>query len=244
MISSNRRWLPSGAFGSGIFNGKTGVQIQNKFNDYNRLLIADLPIGNNSGNHQCKHVQTLKVGPEVYKEFSYVLERQVYEKDYKAIARPFETYVSKRLEDAQGTLSVCDKQTCCELQFEMNDDLDFELDDYFNYYLIAFSGENISQDPTVGWYQEICSLVIYDELTKEYKISSSTHFDKLVLRGTFNTTNIFPNVMSTDLQIVAKHRWSFKQERNEAEIALKKLKSPIALVSLFARNYDLDPNLD
>lgn len=45
MISANQRDLSTGSFGSGIFSNKTGVQIQSKFNDYDRLLIAELPKG-------------------------------------------------------------------------------------------------------------------------------------------------------------------------------------------------------
>jgi len=240
IVTSNRRLLEIGSFGSLIASANTGVRVQSKLNDNKRLLIAELPIGNNTKNHKCTHTQRETVGSDIYKADRKSLKKQVGRKNYKPLETPFELFQSKQLEKTEGSVSVCDGVTCCELDYKMKESFNYDGDDYFNYYLIAGNRKSKSQDPLIDWQEENCSLVIYDKLKKEYKITSSTRFKKLILKGTFNTAAIFPNVLSKNLEVVPKQKWTFKQDNQTSEISFKNLRNSITLVTLYARDYDLD----
>lgn len=120
----------------------------------------------------------------------------------------------------------------------MNDKFNFASD---NYYLIANSRLRKSPKDLIARYEESCALVSYHQSKNEYKIVASTHFDKLNLRGKFNTTEIFPNILSSALYTVPKHKWSLKQVYNEAELSFStQIKRPITFVTLYGRIYEKD----
>lgn len=106
--------------------------------------------------------------------------------------------------------------------------------------MAAISRLKQSADPAVAWYEQSCSLVSKHQTMPEYKLVASTHFDKLVLRGKFNTTTILPNVMSSVFYVVPAHKWSFKQVYNEAELSFNNLRRPITFATLYGRVFEKD----
>lgn len=119
----------------------------------------------------------------------------------------------------------------------MNDKFNFVSD---NYYLIANSRLKKSKDKLTSIYEQVCALVSYNQYKSEYKIVASTHFDKLAIRGKFNTTEVFPYLLSSALYIIPKHKWQFKQIYNETELSFNNIKRPILLASLYGRVYEKD----
>lgn len=187
---------------------------------------------------KCSHFEPMRIAEETYQQFSPAMARNTFFSDYRVSHVPLSLFQSKRLENTEGKLTeVCDKTVCCELEWKMNDKFNFASD---NYYLAAISRLKQSTDSAVAWYEQSCSLVSYHLSKPEYKLVSSTHFDKLSLRGKFNTTTILPNVMSSVFYVVPSHKWSFKQVYNEAELSFTNLRRPITFVTLYGRVFEKD----
>ena len=187
---------------------------------------------------KCSHFDSLRTAEETYHQFSSAFRTNTFFSDYRANHIPFHLFQSKRLENTEGNLTnVCDKSVCCELEWKMNDKFNFASD---NYYLAAISRLKQTADPAVALYEESCSLVSKHQSKPEYKLVSSTHFDRLSLRGKFNTTTILPNVMSSVFYVVPSHKWSFKQVYNEAELSFANLRRPITFVTLYGRVFERD----
>jgi len=277
ILGAGKRKLNEGVFGSGIYNGKLGVRLQTSFDNHDRLLVADLPIGslNNanddssiSANEQidsetmeysnldvldsngkiidvnsidrgkCSHFEPVRVTEETYQENSYVFKDNTFLSSFKPLQVPFDLYTTKRIESTEGKImDLCDKGVCCEIEWKMNDKLNFVSD---NYFLAVVSRLKESVDPKISFYEENCALISYHQSQPQYKIVASTHFDKLILRGKFNTTEIYPTVLSSALYLVPRHKWNFKQLYNEAELSFNNVKRPILYVSLYGRVYDKD----
>lgn len=276
ILNAGKRDLKRGIFGSGIFNGKTGIRVQTSFDNHNRLLIADLPTGSlNNGNDEssisenekvdietieysnldnletmgkidvnelekgkCSHFEPVRITEETYQEFSYMFKENTFLNSFKPLQTSFDLYTKKRLENTMGKLSeLCDKDVCCELEWKMNERFNFVSD---NYFLAVISRKKKSIDPTINWYEQNCALISYHQSQPIYKLIASTHFDKLILRGRFNTTQIYPSILSSALYSIPKHKFNFKQIHNEAEISFDNLKFPITFVSLYGRLYDRD----
>lgn len=276
ILSANHRNFKSSEMGSSIVNGKNGVRVQSSFDNHDRLLVADLPIGsvnnnnddsainlnekidietleysnldpfdpnskvdvNEYGKAKCSHFEPVRIAEETYQELSYVFKDNTFLIDYKGLQTPMSLFKTKRLENTEGKISeLCDKSVCCELEWKMNDKFNFASD---NYYLIANSRLKKSDNDLVARYEESCALVSYHQSKNEYKIVASTHFDKLNLRGKFNTTEIFPNILSSALYTIPKHKWTFKQVYNEAELSFTNIKRPITFATLYGRIYEKD----
>ena len=187
---------------------------------------------------KCSHFDSLRIAEETYQQFSYVFRDNTFFGDYRASHVPLNLFQAKRLENTEGSLTnVCDKSVCCELEWKMNSRFNFASD---NFYLAAISRLKQSADPSMAWFEQSCSLVSKHQSKPEYKLVSSTHFDKLSLRGKFNTTTILPNVMSSVFYVVPSHKWSFKQVYNEAELSFNDLRRPITFVTLYGRVFEKD----
>ena len=187
---------------------------------------------------KCSHFEPVRIAEETFQQFSSAFRSNTFFSDYRVSHIPLSLFQTKRLENTEGKLTnVCDKSLCCELEWKMNDKFNFASD---NYYLAAISRLKQSTDPAVAWYEQSCSLVSYHLSKPEYKLVSSTHFDKLSLRGKFNTTTILPNVMSSVFYVVPSHKWSFKQVYNEAELSFANLRRPITFVTLYGRVFEKD----
>lgn len=187
---------------------------------------------------KCSHFEPVRVAEETYQEFSYVFRTNTFFNDYRVNHIALNLFQSKRLENTEGKLTnVCDKTVCCELEWKMNDKFNFASD---NYYLAAISRLKQSADSNVNWYEQSCSLVSYYQSKPEYKLVSSTHFDKLILRGKFNTTTILPSVISSAFYLVPKHKWEYKQIYSEAELSFNNVRRPITFINLYGRVYEKD----
>lgn len=239
ILSANRRHLSIGAFGSGIYS-KNAAKVQTSFNNRKLLVIADLPVArSNVSEDECTYTNQVEISDEIYKKHSDLLLRNTYYTSYKQRQVPFNAFEHKKLKTKEGNLTnVCNEDVCCDLIWKMNDNFEFSQD---KFYLVVLNGIKEKMTKTDSFYEENCALVAYQKKKKNYKLFTSTHFDKLVLRGRFNTNTIYPNVLSNGLKIVSKNEWTFKQNGTEAEISIENLEKSIQSVSLYARNYDKDP---
>lgn len=239
ILSANKRHLKIGAHGSGIFT-KNGAKVQTTFNNRDFLMIADLPVaGSNANEDDCSYTNKVEISDEIYKKHSDLLNENTYYSTYKPKHTSFDAFEHKKLKTKEGNLTnVCYKDVCCDLTWKMNDDFEFGQD---KFYLIATSRVKMTMTNTDSFYEENCVLVSYHKKQKKYKLFTSTHFDKIVLKGRFKTDVIYPNVLSNGLKIVSKKNWSFKQNGTEAEISVGNLEESIKSVTLYGRNYKKDP---
>lgn len=243
VLAANRRNLSIGAFGSGIY-GSDGVKVQTPFNSQERLLIAELPIGLSKRKQakledwECKHRDKINIKAKFYNGLGDALKDNEDIGDYKQkFAIPFDSYKTKQLKGKQGSIKdLCEGEICCDVQWKKKGGS--QSDDF---YLAVSNQVHKSQDPASSWYEESCVLFNYDTDEKEYKLTSSTRFAKLELKGRFNTTDVFPNVISSKLAVTPKRYWDFKQSNGEAQINLKKSKKPVNFATLYARNFAKDP---
>ena len=241
VLAANKRNLSRGAFGSGIYTGD-GVKVQTPFSN-ERLLIAELPIGLSKRKKvkledwECKHTDKIHIKAKFYNGLDDALADNKDIDDYKQkFAIPFDSYKTKQLKGKQGSIKdLCEGETCCDVQWRRSSS---NSDDF---YLAVSNQVRKSQDPNSNWAEESCLLFNYDTDEKQYKLSSSTRFSKLELKGRFNTTDVFPNVVSSKLALTPKRYWDFKQSNGEAQISLKKSYKPVNFVTLYARNFAEDP---
>lgn len=243
ILAANRRNLSIGAYGSGIYTGD-GVKVQTPFSE-ERLLIAELPIGVSKRKKakledwECKHTDKIHIKAKLYGDgLGDALEDNKAIGDYKQkFAIPFDSLQTKQLKGKQGSIKdLCEGDVCCDVEWKKK--TSSKSDDF---YLAVSNQVRTSQDPESNWYEEACLLFNYDTDEKEYKLSSSTRFTKLQLKGRFNTTDVFPNVISSKLAVTPTRYWTFKQSNGEAQIDLKKSNKPVNFVTLYARNFAKDP---
>ena len=243
VLAANRRNFSLGGFGSGIYSSD-GVKVQTTFNNDERLLIAELPIGLSKRKKakledwECKHTDKIHIKAKLYNGLGDDLADNKDIGDYKQkFAAPFDSYNTKQLKGKQGSIKDhCEGEICCDVQWKKK--VDSKSDDF---YLAVSNQVRESQDPASNWYEESCLLFNYDTDAKQYKLTSSTRFTKLELKGRFNTTDVFPNVISSKLTVTPKRYWNFKQTNGEVQINLKKSSKPVNFVTLYARNFAKDP---
>lgn len=133
VLAANNRHYEIGGFGSGIYT-KDSVKVQTTY-DNRLLVIADLPkVHSNKTidqNGKCNYIKKVKIGKSEYKEFNYIL-KNFGQKHCNPILEPKNLLKLIPLNSNEGKINrTCAADVCCELEWKINPDYDYTIDDYY-----------------------------------------------------------------------------------------------------------------
>ncbi|XP_029452439.1 pantetheinase [Rhinatrema bivittatum] len=147
----------------------------------------------------------------------------------------FDLYTFTRLVDAEGDLTVCQKDLCCHLSYRMVKKRDDEA-----YVLGVFNGLHVVEGE---YYLQVCTLLKCKNLNLatcgEPTENSLTMFEEFSLSGTFSTNYVFPEVLLSGVQLAPGDFQVLIDGRliSKSRISTK----PILTITLFGRWYEKDP---
>lgn len=142
------------------------------------------------------------------------------------------------LETRNGTLKVCQNNLCCSLTYEYTPG---KTSSEEKYALGTFDGLHTKEGQ---YYQQICTVLRCKGIDKsscgEPVTESDTTFSLIDLRGNFKHDHVFPEVLTTGVNL-AFNAWQF--DKTEHRIYLNKsIDKPLLSAALYGRVYSLDLN--
>ncbi|XP_027794288.2 pantetheinase isoform X1 [Marmota flaviventris] len=145
----------------------------------------------------------------------------------------FDEFTFVELTEIAGNYTVCQKELCCHLSYEMSEKRSDEV-----YALGAFDGLHVVEG---RYYLQICTL-LKCETTDLHTCggsvdTASTRFESFSLSGTFGTQYVFPEVLLSDVQLAPKE---FQVSSDGRLFSLKPTSGPLLTVTLFGRVYEKD----
>jgi predicted amidohydrolase len=237
LLAANQH-LPAFAFlGSGIYScGEVKAYVFDPLATKDqRLLIAtlqDLEVSSQglkahapmTSNTDLKRVETRRESQEasIKKDNVHTFEAKIMK----------DIYQMKKLESTKASLSVCQNELCCKLDYKIGQHLEE------HYAVGVFRGRH----NTDGYYLEVCILLKCagpsDEQCGTNVESASTVFDFIQLSGNFTSTaTVYPEIMTSGLKLAAKRAMNVS---GHASMATEGLKEPVISAVLLGRDYSKD----
>nr|XP_010986984.2 pantetheinase isoform X2 [Camelus dromedarius] len=146
----------------------------------------------------------------------------------------FDEYTFLELKGVTGNYTVCQKDLCCHLSYQMSEKRSDEV-----YALGAFDGLHTVEG---SYYLQICTLLkckTMDLHTCGDSVeTASTRFEMFSLSGTFGTQYVFPEVLLSEVQLAPGQ---FQVSSDGRLFSPKPLSGPVLTVTLFGRLYEKDP---
>lgn len=134
----------------------------------------------------------------------------------------------------EGSLTVCQKDLCCHLSYEMAGKQEDEV-----YVLGAFDGLHVVEGQ---YYLQICTLLkckSTDLNTCGQPVETAqTEFEMISLSGTFGTNYVFPEVLYSEVQLAPGE---FEVLNDGRFVSKTRPTKPVVTVTLFGRWYAKDP---
>ncbi|XP_004483701.1 pantetheinase [Dasypus novemcinctus] len=149
----------------------------------------------------------------------------------------FDEFTFVALTGSTGNYTVCQKDLCCHLNYQMSEKRSDEV-----YALGAFDGLHTVEGT---YYLQICILLkckTTDIRTCGDSVeTASTRFDMFSLSGTFGTQYVFPEVLLSEIQLAPGE---FQVSSDGRLFSLQPISKPILTVTLFGRVYEKDSTSD
>ncbi|XP_033619128.1 pantetheinase isoform X2 [Fukomys damarensis] len=145
----------------------------------------------------------------------------------------FDEYIFVELKGITGNYTVCQKDLCCHLSYQMSEKRSDEV-----YALGAFDGLHTAEG---CYYLQICTLLKCK--TTDLKScggsvdTAATRFEAFSLSGTFGTQYVFPEVLLSEVQLAPGE---FQVTSDGRLLSLRPTSRPVLTVTLFGRLYDKD----
>ncbi|XP_012928168.1 pantetheinase isoform X2 [Heterocephalus glaber] len=145
----------------------------------------------------------------------------------------FDEYIFVELKGITGNYTVCQKDLCCHLSYQMSEKRSDEV-----YALGAFDGLHTAEG---RYHLQICTVL----KCKTPDVQScggsvdtaATRFEMFSLSGTFGTQYVFPEVLLSEVQLAPRE---FQVTSDGRLLSLQPTSRPVLTVTLFGRLYDKD----
>lgn len=225
LLAANQNQPLASMYGSGIYTcGEPKVYLFEPWaSKERRLMVASLPVTpsariskGSEGLGKILNNNTEMKLPWQRKTFKCKMQDDIYD--------------VVQIEQNKGSLSVCQNRLCCNLQYEIANDLKD------TYVLGVFRGLH----STDHYFIEACILVKVidiDNCGSQVK-TSSTIFTNFQLSGNFtSSTQVFPEILVSGMELVSKDDM---QVSGHAVMTVEKMKYPLVCAVLFGRDYSKD----
>ncbi|XP_048210058.1 pantetheinase [Perognathus longimembris pacificus] len=145
----------------------------------------------------------------------------------------YDEYTFVELTGITGNYTVCQKDLCCHLHYQMSEKRSDEI-----YALGAFDGLHTVEG---RYYLQVCTMLkckTTDRHTCGASVDkASTWFEMFSLSGTFGTQYVFPEVLLSEVWLAPGE---FKVSSDGRLLSVKATSGPVLSVSLFGRVYEKD----
>ncbi|XP_037700472.1 pantetheinase [Choloepus didactylus] len=145
----------------------------------------------------------------------------------------FDEFTFVELMGSTGNYTVCQKDLCCHLNYQMSEKRPDEV-----YALGAFDGLHTVEGT---YYLQICTLLkcrTTDVRTCGDSVeTASTRFEMFSLSGNFGTQYVFPEVLLSEIQLAPGE---FQVSSDGRLFSQKPTSGPVLTVTLFGRVYERD----
>nr|XP_014711629.1 vascular non-inflammatory molecule 3 [Equus asinus] len=147
----------------------------------------------------------------------------------------FDEFTFTELQKNTGNYTVCQKDLCCHLTYQMSEKRTDEM-----YALAAFDGLHTVEGQ---YYLQICTLLKCQ--TTELRTcgepagSAFTRFEEFSLSGTFGTSYVFPQLILSGSQLAPERHYEVSQDgrlRSRGGAPL-----PVLVMALYGRVFEKDP---
>ncbi|XP_005389274.2 PREDICTED: pantetheinase [Chinchilla lanigera] len=142
-------------------------------------------------------------------------------------------YIFVELKEITGNYTVCQKDLCCHLSYQMSEKRSDEV-----YALGAFDGLHTVEG---RYYLQICTLLkcktTVVQSCGDSADTAATKFEMFSLSGTFGTQYVFPEVLLSEVQLAPRE---FQVTSDGRLLSLQPTSSPVLTVTLFGRVYGKD----
>ncbi|GAB6023861.1 Nitrilase, member 2 [Chamberlinius hualienensis] len=241
LLAANLFLPQEGFMGSGLYSGQDGPvsYIYSSDNINGTLLVNKLPCYQRS-NHSKYNENRAKTNPDgsIDSPFHFIKHQNMKE------------FVGSALSEDDGQIEVCQGTICCDVLYEYRN---HSSGSSRKYWLVMHQG-NISEADLYTFNGEICSVLWCDngELSLDTCAVNNRNlanitdlFNSLVITSNFTTPYIFPSVLMNDFTPLSNNLWTSSIDISESTIrsslVINKTDSAILAVTLYARNYSLDP---
>lgn len=226
LLAANMKDRSSRSIGSGIYSGRSGALVYKhdvNGDGFPSLLIANVKTGSND------HCDDNDCDPEPKTiTFDFKADKGSY--PIQQLPLSHFTYVNVSKTDLNET--VCDGSFCCSLDGRVEPDS-----------RLVFGVTNrIRQSSTVtdySWCEEACVVMAVDT-RGQISLTTTAHFKNLAMAASFTTDSVYPSVLGSNLQLLHTTEWHVTSSNLTFELKTHTRK-PIAVVGLYGRCYDRDP---
>ncbi|XP_003465665.1 pantetheinase isoform X1 [Cavia porcellus] len=145
----------------------------------------------------------------------------------------YDEYIFVELKGITGNYTVCQKDLCCHLSYQMSEKRSDEV-----YALGAFDGLHTAEGQ---YYLQVCTLLKCKttnvQSCGDSVDTAATRFEMFSLSGTFGTQYVFPEVLLSEVQLAPREFQVMSDGRLQS---LQPTSRPLLTVTLFGRFYDRD----
>lgn len=242
MLASNKHNPSRGILGSGIFRGAySSSQYVYNPDGKSKLILAKIPLSrersfindsftvfsfgsNHTGNNLTSGVCSTKIlGPPKSKF------------DYRCNEEDLTNYTLIKLEKSSERITACNNGLCCHLYYKLRN---FHGEDY--YFVVRNATFKLEAYPISV---EICMVTRCDPFEGKrcsvFPTKAITVFGELSMKANFTTKYVYPNILTSGVQLLNVDKWVF----NNFSLSLKEaMNEPMLTAVLFGRCYNRDPH--
>ncbi|GBN34344.1 Pantetheinase [Araneus ventricosus] len=253
ILAANVHYPRDGSLGSGIYSAVKGALVYTHNPDgRSKLLISNVPISATqipkdiSFDTKFYYIDDDKVTElqgEEPRDFSSECGFNVLGNasssliDYRCHQTEVHQYTFIKLNETKGDINICSNKFCCSLNYEAQ-----SMDETFYF---GVSGNRLNFYDTYLLGIQACFLARCEPLNGEpcrnFLLKSNTIFETVDIVGSFDTENIYPFVINSEIRLADKDEWNFDGKSHLKYMNLNR--KPLLFIGLNGRLYNRDKKL-